>query len=185
MSFTKKSMPKVERFDLAECAGKLHPIKDRRRGRPDLIVVHRNTAGNIWAERNGFKGPAVEALHHFHAEPGTWSFRIFPYHYFIDRDGTIYHVHSEMTVSPHARNRGNSRSIGIALNVDGRREPPTPEMRESLVWLCSDILFRWPNSAIVGHSAAKRCPGPKVNVSEIETEAYELWRSLGGAENSD
>jgi hypothetical protein len=185
LTFKVRQMPLTYRPDLANCTGRVHPVNDRRKDRPDRIVIHRNTAGNKWARKNGFEGSPVEALHHFHAEPGKWSFRIFPYHYFIDESGEITKVHDELIVSPHARNRGNWRSIGIALNIDGRKQPPTQQMHESLVWLCSDILFRWPNSAIMGHSAAKRCPGPLVNVSKIETEARDLWASLGGGIDQD
>lgn len=160
----------VDRTDLAECAGEIgRGMRDRRRGPPSRIVIHRNTASSYWLDRHPEKSGMshVELLHDFHTH-SSWKFRLFPYHYFIDRDGAIYKIHDEMTVTPHAPNRGNWRSIGIALNFDGRTETLNAEAEAALLWLCRDILKRWPSCDIMGHSPLKRCPGPLIDVSAID-----------------
>ena len=166
----------VQRPDLREANGRIRP-GDVRRVHPDRIVIHRNTASEKWYEKHPQERDsvlAVEALRNFHAEPGPWSFRLFPYHYFVDRDASVFQVHDEMTVTPHARNVGNYRAIGVTLNVDGRTESPSKEVVEAVSELCAQILQRWPGCRIVGHSEGKRCPGPLVPVRDIELSARRL-----------
>lgn len=163
--------------DRRDLSGKVL-VGDRRKLSPTLIVIHRNTASHNWFREHPEdvgKISHVEALARFHAQPGPWHFRVFPYHYFIDRDGTISQVHDEMTVSPHARGI-NQKAIGVSLNIDGRREPPTREQLESVIRLCVDIRKRRPKAGIIGHSLKKQCPGPHVKVSEIEAEVVRRER---------
>lgn len=172
------ALPKLVLVERTDLAGRLRLPGDRRKGPVQQIVIHRNTASErYFREHPELRGtiPHVEALASFHAEPGPWHFRLFPYHYFVDRDGTVYRVHDEKHVSPHASGR-NFKSVGIALNIDGRREKPPPPMWRAVQALCLDIRTRYPGSGIIGHSLSKRCPGPLVDVAALEREVESFER---------
>lgn len=161
----------TDRLDLGACAGPRRPT-DRRPAHPDRVVLHRNTASQYHLDRNPHLSDMshVELLHAFHSA-GPYSFRLFPYHYFIDLDGTTYRIHDEMTITPHAPNRGNRRSIGVAFNIDGRKKPLNPDMEGSAVALLRDIMSRWPDIRVMGHSEKKQCPGPYIKPLELEEQA--------------
>lgn len=157
----------VQRSDLA---GIVKIPGDLRSKPPTQIVVHRNTAHKLHrASFPDFQGSDLEALAAFHAAPGPYHFRLFPYHLFIDRDGTVSQIHSLMVVSPHCAGQ-NSRSIGVAFNCDGRIERPTEEQWSSAVRTLRAILCVFPGCGIVPHSLAKRCPGPLVSVATLAKE---------------
>lgn len=130
-------------------AGK-YTLGDVRKADIKDIVIHRNTV----ADR-------LDGVATFFRVNPSYKTRLFPYHFFID-DGVIYQVHPLSVVSPHARGR-NQTGIGIALNVDGRRERPNWEkfMRplSALVWRLTRGGAR-----VVPHSEEKRCPGELVDM---------------------
>lgn len=150
--------------------GDLKLPKDLRPGLPSLIIVHRNTASALWRLRNPeWSGSDLEALAAFHRAEGPHQFRLFPYHVFVDRDGTYHQVHDLMTVSPHARGK-NHAGIGVAFNCDGRVEKPSPEQWAGAVKAIREILSIYPRCGIIPHSLAKRCPGLKIDVAALRRE---------------
>lgn len=158
----------VRRFDLA---GRYRLPSDIRKVSPSTIVIHRNTVGARYKRENpDFTGSDLEATAAFHAQKGPYHFRLFPYHYYIDRDGVTYQVHEEMMITPHARGL-NHKAVGICLNVDGRKEAPTEEMYKSLILLCKEIRQKRPGTGIMGHSKHKRCPGPLVDIARVDRES--------------
>lgn len=139
------------------------------------IVIHRNTVSDLWFKDHPKDDKsAVEAASAWFQE-ADW--RLFPYHFFIDRPGrdgqsSITQVHTLDTIAPHAHGV-NQTSIGVALNVDGRKRAPPHGMQIAAVWLLAHLLAMHPDVRVIRHSAiaAKQCPGTRVPVEQITEDA--------------
>lgn len=110
----------------SDCTGKLLP-QDYRRPRCDEIVIHRNTVADIYRGRNlDFAGDDCLATWLFHrdAPEGTPEhFRIFPYHFFVDREGKINQVLPYTVIGQHARGK-NATTVAVAIGWDCRISAP-------------------------------------------------------------
>lgn len=138
---------------------------DKRKGAPSLIVVHRNTVA-----------PDVAATAAWYASPPPGNeqywFRLFPYHFFVDDDGSVHQVHSLDTISPHAGPQGfNGPGVGIALNHDGRKSRPPEVMLDAAIVLMTYIMATCRIRSVVGHSFPKGCPGKFVPVEDMSRAA--------------
>lgn len=157
----------------AQCIGRLEDKRERPLEAIKQILIHRNTAA-----------PDIASLRDFHSKdpPYGYPFSIFPYHFFVDyvepnSDGlggdgpiVIYQIHPLTTVSPHAAEE-NRKSVGIALNVDGRRYPPSGRMLDAVAYLCAAIRRECPdgdNIIIREHSSSKQCPGKFVPLTYVQ-----------------
>ena len=160
----------VDRSDLT---GPLR-LADRRKGAASLIVIHRNTVA-----------PDVDGVARWFASPPpgneAYGSRLFPYHFFVDdADGSgdvvVSQVHSVDTVSPHAYGM-NGHGIGIALNIDGRVKAPSLAMQEAVVDLMARLMVACRIDSVVGHNAAKGCPGKLVPVESLAGRARTMARA--------
>ena len=133
----------VDRSDLA--VGKFRQHKNRK---VVWLVVHRNTAR-----------PDLDSLAEFFRTDEVWGLPTFPYHFWIDRDGHVSQIHDPNTISPHARGL-NSKGIGVAIQADGRVEPPTEAQYKALADVYAWFLEQYPNGRLIRHSESKPCPGP-------------------------
>lgn len=124
--------------------------------------------------------------------------------------GTIEQGLPLIYVSPHARSAWNRRAIGIGVEGDFRREPPTQDQIDSLHWLCPLLRaaycphemvehgdLRLPN--LMGHGEAPdshdgtkapgrhaHCPGPHLDMGVLRAhcDGSPIWRArqeLGAA----
>jgi len=158
---------------LPNLAGELRP-SDRRKKKVEYIIVHRNTVSKLYFKDNpkSIKTP-VEAAAAWYQER-DW--RLFPYHFFLDNPSPIIpdiaQIHSLDTSAPHAAGY-NNKSIGVALNVDGRTEEPSDQMELTAIWLLAHLKSVFPQAKIVRHSyvSPKDCPGDKVDLETIRDHA--------------
>lgn len=144
---------------------KLVARPDLRRGEPKprhlsavrQIVIHRSHTHND-----------VDGVASFYANPkNPWRLSTFPYHYWIAKDGVVFQVHSLDVITPHAAGL-NTSGIGVALNFNGLKEPPTGLQEialRDLIKSLEGVLGR--PLAVVGHSIRKRCPGPFFNMESL------------------
>ena len=103
------------------------------------------------------------------ADIDTWhrqrGFNCIGYHYVIYRDGTIHAGRDVNAVGAHCKGH-NKDSIGVCyiggLASDGQtaKDTRTPEQRDSLRKLVSELVRRYPEAKVYGHNefAAKACP---------------------------
>lgn len=105
-----------------------------------------------------------------HIKPGVGAPSI-AYHYTIEKDGTIYDVNDDTSVTWHTAGQ-NMRSLGIMLVGDftgpghiGKREP-TAEQMDSLTKLLDFLCEQYsvPRAAVYGHKdfGKQACPGDTV-----------------------
>ena len=167
----------VNRSDVALCSADNVADEDLRSiSAIETILIHRNTAAGT-----------IEGLRDFHSS-GQYVFSLFPYHFFLDysdgsdADGSrgigdvvVNQIHPLNVISSHAAGRNRS-AIGIALNVDGRKYPPSGVMLSKVAALCAIIHSAYPRTSVFGHSALKQCPGKLVPVQWIAARAEQLSR---------
>ena len=118
------------------------------RTRTTMIVIHHAAA----------KVCSVKDVHSWHLSNG-WAG--IGYHYFIRKDGTIWHGRPEGTVGAHARGY-NAVSIGICCEGDYMSETIPSAQRAALVALVRDIEARHDNALeIKAHRdvCSTDCPG--------------------------
>lgn len=163
------------------CAGYITKQHYRPLDDIESILIHRNTVSELWKEAH----PADRGLSDVAA---TWryhsrelGFSTFPYHFFVDQlhdESVVHQVHTLDVKAPHA-GKWNRKTLGIAMNIDGRFEHPSDEMMQTVIWLCALILNKVPDGCdIRGHNKDKRCPGEKVDVEYIKEQAYLLAPAL-------
>lgn len=146
-------------------AGKILPRDLRDDRKIKHLIIHRQS------QKDGTPWSSVEKFAEWIKNPSNkWGTRLFPYHYYLEPDGTIHNVLPITCKGQHAYGF-NSNSIGIALALDGRKHPPTPKQWESLQKLCQILLRLYPNVDIRGHSKVKRCPGRFVDIKRLAKEA--------------
>lgn len=164
----------VERPD---CYGDIRP-SDYRRARCHQIVIHRNTAVDVWRARNpdwvGDDALGTALFHRSAPEGTTDHFRIFPYHYFVDRAGRAFSTLPLHITGQHAKGR-NATTVGVAMCWDGRLSAPSDEVYAGVAECIAQIWrsFGYPpgGCAIIGHSLEKPCPGPYVDLGRLKEEA--------------
>ena len=142
------------------------PKHKRDMGLIEVIVIHRNSvARNIVDVATFYKNDKVEGP--------TTGFRQ-PYHFFIQKDGTVEQGHSLETIGAGAAGR-NRNGVHIALDGDFRKELPSPDQFSALTALCAALcsgLGLDPSRALESHStdpAIKLCPGPKLDVPTLRS----------------
>ena len=88
------------------------------------------------------------------------------YHYYIERDGTVYQTRHEQLVGAHARGY-NRHSIGVCYEggLDKHGKPAdtrTPQQKAALRHLLLSLKETYPDARIVGHNELlgvnKACP---------------------------
>ena len=88
------------------------------------------------------------------------------YHYYIERDGTVYQTRHEQLVGAHARGY-NKHSLGVCYEggLDERGKPAdtrTPQQKAALRHLLQSLKATYPDARIVGHNELpgvnKACP---------------------------
>lgn len=108
-----------------------------------------------------FQTSSVESIRAYHISKG-WS--DCGYHYVIRRDGTIEKGRPEEKVGAHCLNH-NKHSIGLCyeggLDSNGKSaDTRTPEQKEAMLNLLTELKKKYPNAIIVGHNtfSNKACP---------------------------
>lgn len=94
-------------------------------------------------------------------------FRTIGYHFYITKDGRVYHTRPMAEIGAHARGF-NLHSLGICyeggLGIDGQpTDTRTPAQREALRRVLSELKELFPEAEIVGHRQLsgdihKACP---------------------------
>ena len=147
----------------------------------EMILIHRNTAGGT-----------AEAVRDFHTYDPDYRMRLFPYHFFIDYvaedmageygmgDVVVQQVHSLDVICPHSSGE-NRKAVGIALNIDGRKYPPSGQMLTAVSELCARLHAAFPRAAVRGHSRMKKCPGQFVPVQWIAARTGMLAQHYRGS----
>lgn len=157
-----------------DCTGATRP-SDYRRPVCLEIVVHRNTVADKYRQRHPeFTGDSVlaTALFHREAPEGTPEhFRIFPYHFFVDRNADPWQCLPYNIRGQHAKGR-NTTTVAVAIEWDCRISAPPDEMIDTLAHVCAQIRadFGYPPSAcaIVAHDPLKPCPGLYLDLEEVQ-----------------
>lgn len=77
------------------------------------------------------------------------------YHYYIERDGTVFNGRSESAIGAHCKNH-NAHSIGVCyeggLDAYGRpADTRTGAQKESLLALLHTLRRRYPRALVLGH----------------------------------
>lgn len=145
-------------------AGKILDRDYRDEKKIKEITIHRQT------QADGKPWESVTMFSEWIRDPSNkWGTRLFPYHYYIDQNGHVFNVLPLSVRGMHAAGR-NTRSIGIALAVDGRKQPPSEAQWKSLQELCRFLLKLMPQCVIHGHSKLKRCPGKFVDIKRLRLE---------------
>lgn len=103
----------------------------------------------------------VEEITRWHIQRG---FRTVGYNFVIYLDGSVHVGRPEEEVGAHCRGF-NTKSIGIAYvgGTDARgkaKDTRTPEQKEALLNLLTELKERYPNAIVAGHNqfANKACP---------------------------
>lgn len=103
----------------------------------------------------------VQQIDAWHRKRG---FRMIGYHYVIYRDGSVHTGRPESMVGAHCSGQ-NTHSIGICyeggLDADGHAcDTRTPQQKDALRQLLSQLHQRYPRARIKGHNqfARKACP---------------------------
>jgi N-acetyl-anhydromuramyl-L-alanine amidase AmpD len=148
----------------------------------DTLIVHRvllgTTARDIVQAFTGGVPEAAEATDHK-----------MPYHFVVERDGSVHQCLSLNKRGVHAR-RWNRRSIAVACLGDFRREIPRVAQWQSAV-LLGGLLSGIQKWEILGHDEApksssdpnKECPGDLWNMSRYRACVRGL--SLGSCDYND
>lgn len=142
----------------------------RKIGDISCLVIHRNAVARDIVELAAFfkndpiEGPSV-------------GFRQ-PYHFFIQRDGTIEQGHSLLTIGAGAVGR-NKSGIQICLDGDFRKKPAENKQLESLQELCTcliSVLGLDPYIDIQGHENTPRkvCPGLFLNMKQLQEDVASM-----------
>ena len=108
-----------------------------------------------------FQTSSVESIRAYHISKG-WS--DCGYHYVIRRDGSIEKGRPEEMIGAHCLNH-NKHSIGVCYEggLDSNGKPAdtrTPQQKETMLNLLSELKKKYPNAIIVGHNtfSSKKCP---------------------------
>ena len=157
------------------------------RNYPKYVLIH--TAAHL-----SDKSVSVSSIDEWHAERGfrrhSWwienfnsELRYIGYHYYISKDGAVYHGRHEREVGAHCRDMNmNRRSIGICFEGHGNFEYFTEEQKESSFDLITKIYSRYESmrmggsTRIIGHretGAKKECPGTLVDMDEYRAKFLE------------
>lgn len=87
------------------------------------------------------------------------------YHYLITLNGTVEVGRPESKVGAHVKGH-NKNSIGIAYvggmdkDFKNPKDTRTPEQKEALIWLVSELKRKYSGSTVHGHNefSSKACP---------------------------
>lgn len=103
----------------------------------------------------------VEDITRWHKQRG---FKTIGYHFVIAQDGTVHEGRPIEDIGAHCKDH-NAHSLGVCyvggLTADGKpADTRTPEQRESMLQLLTELKERFPDAAIHGHRdfANKACP---------------------------
>lgn len=103
----------------------------------------------------------VEDITRWHKQRG---FKTIGYHFVIAQDGTVHEGRPIEDIGAHCKDH-NAHSLGVCyvggLAADGKpADTRTPEQRESMLQLLTELKERFPDAAIHGHRdfANKACP---------------------------
>lgn len=110
----------------------------------------------------------VEGRDYTVADIDSWhkarGWRCIGYHYVIYRDGSVHTGRSIWKVGAHCTGH-NANSIGVCyiggLDLNGKpKDTRTPQQREAMHRLVSDLQKRYPGATVHGHCefADKACP---------------------------
>ena len=106
---------------------------------------------------------SMELLHQMHKARG-W--KCCGYHYYIEKDGSLFQTRDENEIGMHARHY-NAHSIGICyeggLDEKGHEaDTRTPAQRAALIALLRSLKIDYPDAEIMGHceleGVHKACP---------------------------
>lgn len=97
-----------------------------------------------------------------------------PYHWLIDKDGTIYQMLPYAARGAHAYGY-NSKGVGVGFIGDFRYEQPKGPQCLAAKHLIRDLLVKYPNAQVISHDEGiqamgrrpKHCPGPLFPVDEV------------------
>ena len=141
-----------------------------RTNSPEYIVLHHTggTQADPNADTSHHTANGVEKQHLSQGWEGIG------YHYFIEKNGTIWKGRPEHRHGAHVKEGGiNKKSIGTCLagnfTVEGRK--PTDEQKNALAGLIRDIRGKYsipiekiqPHRAFLGTPPYKDCPGDQLS----------------------
>lgn len=105
---------------------------------------------------------STEEIRRWHTEERGWD--DIGYHWVVELDSSIKEGRSEEISGAHCRGH-NSRSVGVCYvggsDAEGKpKDTRTPDQKESLAKLLSDLKDKYPDAKIYGHRdfANKACP---------------------------
>jgi hypothetical protein len=162
------------RLDLCGDVNKSH----KRRGKPSIIVIHRNTVSDtVDGVAEWYRNPPKQ-------EDKKYRLAVFPYHFFVDvvdGRGVVYQTQSLDTVSPHAGPQGwNGPGIGVVVNHDARKSPLPSEMYNALVVAVATIRRATGITVVVPHKlhgGAASCPGPFLPTDKLSRDVKSMAES--------
>lgn len=151
----------------------IHDVGLQFRGRPqkrattDYIILHHAAASEA----------SVTTIHNWHLQRGWMGIG---YHFYVRKDGSIYHGRPEDTIGAHAEGY-NSRSIGICAEGNFEVETMPDAQKRAIIELLRELKKRYPNAQIKRHKdfAATACPGKNYPFDEIVKEVEIVLLKIG------
>lgn len=158
---------------------------DRERAAIDTIVIHHSAADNVsraqlskdGLERSyaplfkgGNKDPEIKpgtlpySDHFWRTKGGVVETTFVLYHWYVRQDGTREHLLPDAAVGWHAGNwRVNCRSVGICIDGDYSKKPPSTIVLVAVARIVADLCQRYKIRWLVGHRDVRiggtTCPG--------------------------
>lgn len=138
-----------------------------QREKTDFIIIHHDSISKVTNN--------ILAIHDYHVSKG---FGTIAYHYYIDKNGVVFQLHDENSISPHAR-QYNSNSVGICLNGNFEIDSLYGRQELNLKRLIFYLKLKYKNAKIVGHKELlqTKCPGKNINLDKIraDVETYYIY----------
>lgn len=133
------------------------------RKKTTAIVVH-HSAHKTWN---------VYEIHEYHKNTKKWSG--IGYHFFVDKEGSIYRGRPENNVGAHCFNH-NNYTIGICVQGDYMTESMPEKQKAAVIELCGFLCDKYKMNCIKAHRElnATSCPGKNFPVEEIKKESLQL-----------
>lgn len=166
-------------IESAHLAGAYRKSDSRPPDAVEAIVIHRNTVALERRTDGSLRWPGANdaertAAFHRGSPVAAERFRLFPYHYFVDADGSVHRIHDVGVTSPHKAGFNRTR-VGVALCHDGRVAAPPEHVFAGAVEAVRDAWRRLGRRVpLEPHSEAKRCPGHHISTVKIERAAQAL-----------
>ena len=149
-----------------------------RRATTDEIILHHAEA----------KHASVEEVNRWHLERGWTGIG---YHFYIRKDGKVYHGRPEWAVGAHAMGH-NARAIGVCCEGSYMTETMPAAQLDALKALIRQLMGKYPGARLMRHCDVNStdCPGKNFPWAEVqkygavtakkkeETMTYEAFKAM-------